>query len=191
MGSLAAPILARAGEMRLPGASRISYFCNGKIYVSEVGKAEGKPGDEVAMVTFNQNRESKSRHMQAYILLNSVKRRMCVGRRRFMTKDGLHRSSEGNQIWVTTGRAEEAKPSVGKSKAKPQKKGVGASQKLNGGKLELFAIAVDLETGRIIHDIQVFDAVPQLEGEGQNTHATPTPVVEVRSVGSRARVPNG
>jgi hypothetical protein len=72
MGSLAAPILARAGEMRLPGASRISYFCNGKIYVSEVGKAEGKPGDEVAMVTFNQNRESKSRHMQAYILLRAT-----------------------------------------------------------------------------------------------------------------------
>jgi hypothetical protein len=55
---------------------------------------------------------------------------------------------------------------------------VGTSQKLNGGKLELFAIAVDLETGRIIHDIQVFDAVPQSEWEGQNTHATLTPVVE-------------
>lgn len=44
---------------------------------------------------------------------------------------------------------------------------------------ELFAICVDLNSGEIIHDIKVFDvAEPQLEYEGLNTHATPTPVVE-------------
>ncbi|MEE8399529.1 MAG: PQQ-binding-like beta-propeller repeat protein [Desulfobacterales bacterium] len=40
-------------------------------------------------------------------------------------------------------------------------------------------MAVDLETGKIIHDIKVFDvAEPQVRNPGLNTHATPTPVVE-------------
>lgn len=39
----AAPFLAYTGEAAPPRASRISYYCNGKIYVSEAGKPEGKP----------------------------------------------------------------------------------------------------------------------------------------------------
>lgn len=40
---VAVPLLARASEAARPRASRISYFCNGEIHVSEVGKPEGKP----------------------------------------------------------------------------------------------------------------------------------------------------
>ena len=44
---------------------------------------------------------------------------------------------------------------------------------------ELFAVCVNLETGKIIHDIKVFDvAKPQNEWSYLNTHATPTPVIE-------------
>ncbi|MCP4262583.1 MAG: PQQ-like beta-propeller repeat protein [Planctomycetes bacterium] len=44
---------------------------------------------------------------------------------------------------------------------------------------ELFAICVDLATGKIIHDIKVFDVTdPQKAYGGLNTHATPTPIVE-------------
>jgi hypothetical protein len=58
----------------------------------------------------------------------------------------------GNQIWLTTARED--------------------------GK-ELFAICVDLESGKIVHDIKVFDvADPQKENPKLNTHASPTPVVE-------------
>ena len=54
----------------------------------------------------------------------------------------------GDQIWLTTGRED--------------------------GR-ELFAVCVDLESGKIIHDIKVFDvANPQLEWPEQNSHATPT-----------------
>jgi len=35
-----APVLVRAGEAGRPSGSRISYYCNGEIYVSEVGKPE-------------------------------------------------------------------------------------------------------------------------------------------------------
>ena len=45
-GSLRAattPLLARAGEAEQPRGSRISYYRDGEIYVSEVGKPEGKP----------------------------------------------------------------------------------------------------------------------------------------------------
>jgi len=62
----------------------------------------------------------------------------------------------GEQIWVTTARED--------------------------GK-ELFAVCVDLNNGRIIHDIKVFDvARPQLEFSDLNSHATPTAVVEDRRV---------
>lgn len=58
----------------------------------------------------------------------------------------------GNQIWLTTGREDG---------------------------LELFAICVDLESGKVIHDIKVFDvANPQKAYGGLNSHATPTPIVE-------------
>lgn len=58
----------------------------------------------------------------------------------------------GDQIWLTTARDDGS---------------------------ELFAIAVDLKSGEIIHDIKVFDVPePQLENPELNTHATPTPVVE-------------
>ncbi len=62
------------------------------------------------------------------------------------------------QIWLTTGRADGS---------------------------ELFAVCVDLDTGKIVHDIKVFDvANPQLEYQKMNlnTHATPTPIVEAGRV---------
>ena len=44
---------------------------------------------------------------------------------------------------------------------------------------ELFAVCVNLETGKIMHDIKVFDvANPQNEWSDLNTHATPTPIIE-------------
>ena len=43
IGSVAAPLMARAGEAERPRASRISYYCNGEIHVNEIGKPEGKP----------------------------------------------------------------------------------------------------------------------------------------------------
>jgi Tol biopolymer transport system component len=43
LGSVAAPLLARAGEVAAQRAPRISYCCNGEIHVNEVGKPEGKP----------------------------------------------------------------------------------------------------------------------------------------------------
>jgi len=58
----------------------------------------------------------------------------------------------GDQIWLTTARTDGT---------------------------ELFAICVDLQSGKIIHDIKVFDvAEPQNQHGGNNTHATPTPIVE-------------
>lgn len=58
----------------------------------------------------------------------------------------------GNQIWLTTGREDGT---------------------------ELFAICVDKSTGKIIHDIKVFEvAEPQMEYPDLNSHATPTPIVE-------------
>ena len=57
-----------------------------------------------------------------------------------------------NQVWVTTAREDGS---------------------------ELFAVCVNLETGKIIHDIKVFDvAKPQNEWSNLNTHATPTPIIE-------------
>ncbi len=57
-----------------------------------------------------------------------------------------------DQIWLTTGREDGT---------------------------ELFAICVDKATGKIIHDIKVFDvARPQSEYNDLNSHATPTPIVE-------------
>ena len=43
MGSLAAPLSARAGEASPPRAPRISYYVNGEIHVNEIGKPEGTP----------------------------------------------------------------------------------------------------------------------------------------------------
>ena len=43
---------------------------------------------------------------------------------------------------------------------------------------ELFAIALDKDSGKIIHDLKVFDvAVPQF-AHSFNTYASPTPVIE-------------
>ena len=43
---------------------------------------------------------------------------------------------------------------------------------------ELFAVCVNLETGKIEHDIKVFDVTnPQNEWSHLNTHATPTPII--------------
>lgn len=58
----------------------------------------------------------------------------------------------GRQIWLTSGREDGS---------------------------ELFALCVDLDSGKIIHDLKVFDvAQPQSEWSDLNSHATPTPVVE-------------
>jgi Tol biopolymer transport system component len=43
VGSAVAPVLARGGDAERARRSRISYYCNGEIYVTEVGKPEGKP----------------------------------------------------------------------------------------------------------------------------------------------------
>ena len=58
----------------------------------------------------------------------------------------------GNQVWLTTARED--------------------------GR-ELFALCVDLKSGKIIHDIKVFGvAKPQSAYSYLNSHATPTPVIE-------------
>jgi outer membrane protein assembly factor BamB len=58
----------------------------------------------------------------------------------------------GDQVWVTTAREDGT---------------------------QVFAVAVDFETGEIVHDIKVFDvAEPQVAWDGHNTHATPTPLIE-------------
>ncbi len=58
----------------------------------------------------------------------------------------------GDQVWVTTAREDGT---------------------------QVFAVAVDLATGEIVHDIKVFDvAEPQVAWDGHNTHATPTPLIE-------------
>ena len=41
--TVAAPLIARAGEAPSPHASRISYSCTGQIHVNEVGQPEGQP----------------------------------------------------------------------------------------------------------------------------------------------------
>ena len=57
-----------------------------------------------------------------------------------------------NQVWITTAREDGS---------------------------ELFAVCVNLETGKIMHDIKVLDvANPQNEWLDLNTHATPTPIIE-------------
>ncbi len=43
---------------------------------------------------------------------------------------------------------------------------------------ELFAIAVDLKSGEIIHDIKVFDIAEPQRSVGTNTYASSTPIVE-------------
>lgn len=57
----------------------------------------------------------------------------------------------GNQVWVTTAT--------------------------NDGK-RLFAVCVDQNTGKIIHDIKVFDVESPQKIATDNTYATPTPVVD-------------
>lgn len=42
-GAFIAPLITRAVEAERPRGSRISYYCNGEIYVNEVGQPEGKP----------------------------------------------------------------------------------------------------------------------------------------------------
>jgi len=43
---------------------------------------------------------------------------------------------------------------------------------------ELFAVCVDTNTGRVIHDLNVFDAESPQKISNANTYATPTPVIE-------------
>ncbi len=57
----------------------------------------------------------------------------------------------GNQIWLTTGRAD--------------------------GK-ELFALCIDRETGKILHDCKVFDVFEPAYCHPFNSYASPTPVIE-------------
>ena len=57
----------------------------------------------------------------------------------------------GNQIWLTT--------------ATPDGR-------------ELFAVAVDRTTGKILHDLKLFDVAKPQFAHGFNTYASPTPVIE-------------
>ena len=57
----------------------------------------------------------------------------------------------GNQIWMTTSTGEGHK---------------------------LFAVCVDRETGKIVHDIHVFDVERPQPIAAENTYASPTPVIE-------------
>ena len=86
------------------------------------------------------------------------------------------KSDEEIRAWFAQTQAEATKkaaPASGKGRAAAKRPAK------NSGALELFAIAVDLDTGKIIHDIKVFDVPkPQVANPGLNTHATPTPVVE-------------
>lgn len=43
---------------------------------------------------------------------------------------------------------------------------------------ELYAVCVDLQTGKIIHDLKVFDVTDQIGKHGINTYASPTPCIE-------------
>jgi outer membrane protein assembly factor BamB len=62
----------------------------------------------------------------------------------------------GDQIWLTTAREDGS---------------------------ELFAVCVGVNSGKIIHDIKVFDVPqPQLEYVDLNSHASPTPIVEAGRV---------
>ena len=42
----------------------------------------------------------------------------------------------------------------------------------------LFAVCVDRETGKIVHDVHVFDVERPQPISAENTYATPTPVIE-------------
>ncbi|MGZ0173308.1 MAG: outer membrane protein assembly factor BamB family protein [Planctomycetales bacterium] len=57
----------------------------------------------------------------------------------------------GNQVWMTTATADGHK---------------------------LFAICVDKNTGRVLHDRHIFDVKEPQKITGENTYATPTPVIE-------------
>lgn len=57
----------------------------------------------------------------------------------------------GNQVWITTATADGHK---------------------------LFVVCVDKETGRIVHDRQIFDVENPQKIRVDNTYATPTPVIE-------------
>ncbi|MCD6394281.1 MAG: PQQ-like beta-propeller repeat protein [Planctomycetes bacterium] len=58
----------------------------------------------------------------------------------------------GKQAWLTTGKEDGS---------------------------ELFAVCVDMDSGKILHDIKVFDVDdPQRDYEELNSHASPTPIIE-------------
>lgn len=57
----------------------------------------------------------------------------------------------GNQVWITTATSDGA---------------------------QLYAVCVDLRTGRIIHDVKVFDVDDRISKHGINTFASPTPCIE-------------
>lgn len=57
----------------------------------------------------------------------------------------------GNQVWVTTATADGT---------------------------ELYALCVDFKTGKIIHDVKVFDVEDHIGKHGINTYASPTPCIE-------------
>ena len=57
----------------------------------------------------------------------------------------------GNQVWLTTATTDGRR---------------------------LFAVCVDKDTGRIVHDLHVFDVEKPMRITDENTYATPTPVIE-------------
>ncbi len=46
----------------------------------------------------------------------------------------------------------------------------------DGGRL--FAVCVDKDSGKILHDVHVFDVESPMSITAANTYATPTPVIE-------------
>ena len=51
-----------------------------------------------------------------------------------------------------------------------------------GNGRKLFAVCVDLKTGKILHDIKVFEVAEPNEINSLNSYASPTPVVEAGRV---------
>lgn len=43
---------------------------------------------------------------------------------------------------------------------------------------QLFAVCVDLETGKVIHDVKLFDVPEPVEKHAINSYASPTPIIE-------------
>ena len=80
-----------------------------------------------------------------------ARRRTSAGRPRSTAARGRRRSCSGSQVWLTT--------------ATPDGK-------------QLSALALDKDTGKILHDLKLFDVATPQFAHAFNTYASPTPVIE-------------